>query len=284
MNFDGYLALLTKLSGRYESMVCVNRTLPINWLAPIHGKKLSMRDYEDHLRQRKQRGFQITRLTVASKGEVFKQMKDTYETLRDREDSPNRSVKWFLDFIQNLFDTDQDDIITKLSKYFGDKESKVKDTLMAKPRNASVESLWDEIKDFCKEASTQIQTEFIEKTDMCTRLNRYILEKFIDIHGRDGSYYMKVENFREKLKNAMPENDVSEYGEIALYYGPMDYGPKSPPKMAIATSGHLGDLVCLEIVDTKALAACINGCIKIAKESKKVDFAGNFKDLITNDT
>ncbi|MDL2122633.1 MAG: hypothetical protein LWX51_06025 [Deltaproteobacteria bacterium] len=282
MSFDGYLALLTELSDRYSSMVCVNRTLPINWLAPIHGKDSSTRGYEAHLKELETGGeFEVRRLTIASRHEISKQLAHTYESLRRSETEPFHCVLWFLEFFQALFDTDQDGLITQVSRWFDQYELEVKDFLLASPdHQVTVDVLSQGIENVCASASDKIEKKFIKAEEMCDILNKNILRKFFAVHGRRGSYYMTKKYFDKSLKGTLIEEtyrDVSKYGEIAVYYS------RKVPKMAIATVGELGELVGIEIAEASNLSVCIKKCINLAEDIKQKDFAGNFEDLITND-
>jgi hypothetical protein len=276
MSFDGYLALLTELSDRYSRMVCVNQTLPINWLAPIYGKDSSTRDYEAHLKDRKDNGFEIQRLTIASGDAILKQLSETYASLCRSETEPFRCVLWFLELFQALFDTDQDGLITKVSGYFGQNRSEdVAQVLLSRPDRAPIEdSLPPGIEEACADVPERIEREFIKTEEMCNILNKHILRKFFEVHKRSGSYYMKEEMLKEILRTS----DRKKYGEIAVYYN------RKGPKMAIATVGVLENSVRIEIVESSNIAASIDKHIVTAEESKTADFAGNLEDLITNET
>jgi hypothetical protein len=293
MSFEGYLVLLIALANKYKGMYCVNRALPIEWIAPTKGKQPIIEEYKNHLKKRmEEEDFKIYRLTIADKEEVDNQICNTYEKLRKWETVPTYSIKWFLEFCQAIFDNKNDDIqcklVEKISSYFPSCSEKVRDKLFSDPIHTDFGDLFNKYGPDFTEAAYALENNLIspkpkpkkdhgkkiEKSKSFMKLlNKYLLTVFIREVGETGAYYMSEYTWLKNFEYKNRENN-NDFGEIGVYIN-----NRNIPNFALATVGKMiEDKVCLEIIDPKIN---IINCIDYANTVKKSLQAGNFKDLIT---
>ncbi|HEY6140454.1 MAG TPA: hypothetical protein VI670_22090 [Thermoanaerobaculia bacterium] len=97
LSTEGYLTWLSSLAGRYASLYCVNRTLPVYWFAPRAAERAFVRDYRRIISHAK---ITIRRVTVVR--EVAQLREQVGNAVKSFAADHESRILWFLVLMREL--------------------------------------------------------------------------------------------------------------------------------------------------------------------------------------
>jgi len=307
LSFSGYLSLLKELSEKYSEMFCVNRTLPVEWYAPTTTGNLTdadnrrVNDYRNHLKSRMKNGFNLKRITIAKKIELKQQIFRAYNEIPKLEDDSPDRIKWFLKFVQVIFETRENDIQSRasdeISKFFGAISQRVNNAIFSNIVN-SLDDVFEDQELVLKAGAKDFEAKYVEPMIISKEDHSEIKGFWDDLHGVLISKFL-LDTTKDEMRKDLVEGKVEELSAFYLggkvwkeinekhEFGGRDFGEigvyinnTGEADFAIATiGGEIGNSICIEIIEPGKIYEIIKNSIEKTSDRENSPVCGNLHSL-----